>query len=86
MNGDAEVVGAPWQSELRYAAFRTDAIQQAIVAVHIRNRVVVAVAEQRAHDWERIAAFTCLCAADNTRDSYGHVDAGNSAVDNRVVG
>jgi hypothetical protein len=76
-NGDWEEVATPWQSELRYAALGDDGIQDAIVAVQVRNLVMIAIAVPRDNKWERVAAFKCMCASNNTRDSYGSANGSN---------
>jgi len=76
-NVDAELVSTPWQSELRYVTLGDDGIQEAVVAIQVRNLVIVAVAIPKATQWERIAAFKCLCPSNNTRDSYGSTNGSN---------
>jgi hypothetical protein len=76
-NGDWEEVATPWQSELRYSALGDDAIQDAVVAVQVRNLVMIAVAVPKDNHWERVAAFKCLCPSNNTLDSYGAANGSN---------
>jgi hypothetical protein len=75
---DFEVVADPYQSELRYAALGDDGVQDAIVAVRVRNRILVAVAVPKNAGWERVAAFRYVCWADlraNDRDLLDSVIA-----------
>jgi hypothetical protein len=61
---DFEVVADLYQSELRYASLGDDGVQDAIVAVRVRNRILIAVAAPKNVGWERVAAFRYVCMAD----------------------
>lgn len=85
-NGEASVVATPWKSELLYAPLGEDSSEQAIVAVQVRNLVLVAVATAEGKAWQRIAAFRSLCPSNNTADSYGRNDGGNILASSVEVG
>jgi hypothetical protein len=76
-NADVEIVSTPWQSELRYVALADDSVQDAVVAVQVRNLVLIAVAIPQDGKWDRIPSFKCICASNNTDDSYGSGNGGN---------
>jgi hypothetical protein len=76
-NEDWEEVATPWQSELRYSALGDDGIQDAVVAVQVRNLVMIAVAVPKDEHWERVAAFKSICPSNNTLDSYGSANGSN---------
>ena len=76
-NGDAEIIATPWQSFLRYAALGDDATQDAVLAVQVRNSVLIAVAMPQNGKWNRIATFKCICGSNNSNDSYGIANGGD---------
>jgi hypothetical protein len=63
-----------------------DSTQQAVVAVQVRNLVLVAVAMVDGKGWQRIAAFRSLCPSNNTVDSYGKDNGGNILANTAEVG
>ncbi|HEY6291493.1 MAG TPA: hypothetical protein VI455_08030 [Terriglobia bacterium] len=85
-NGEATLVATPWKSELLYAPLGDGSTQQAIVAVQVRNLVLVAVAMVDGKGWQRIAAFRSLCPSNNTADSYGSANGGNILANTAEVG
>jgi hypothetical protein len=68
---------SPWQSLLRYVALGDDATQDAVLAFQVRNLVLIAVAVPENGKWNRIASFKCICASNNSSDSYGTADGGD---------
>jgi len=76
-NGEATLVGTPWKSALLYAPLGKDSTAQAMVAVQVRNLVLVSVAVAGGKGWQRIAAFRSLCPSNNTLDSYGSANGDN---------
>ena len=77
VNADSEQVAEPSQSELRYASLGDDDAQDAIVAVQVRNLVLIAVAIPTAHGWERVAAFKYPGPFLKIGDSHGSINGGN---------
>jgi hypothetical protein len=86
LNGEATVVATPWKSELLYAPLGEDSTQQAVVALQVRNLVLVAVAMVNGKGWQRIAAFRSLCPSNNTLDSYGSDNGGDILANTAEVG
>jgi len=86
LNREATVVATPWKSELLYAPLGEDSTQQAVVAIQVRNLVLVAVAMVNSKGWQRIAAFRSLCPSNNTVDSYGSDNGGDILANTAEVG
>lgn len=86
LNGEATVVATPWKSELLHAPLGEDSTEQAVVAVQVRNLVLVAVAMVDGKGWQRIAAFRSLCPSNDTVDSYGSDNGGNILANTAEVG
>jgi hypothetical protein len=84
LNGEAILVATPWKSELLYASLGEDSTQQAVIAVQVRNLVLVAVAMASGKDWQRIAAFRSLYPPDRTLYFYGSALTGGNILANTV--